>query len=186
MSCLLTLVQDASADSVAKAYEPPKHHPDLEATKTYIYPTNRPKRDYQFDIVMACFTDNCLVALPTGLGKTFVAGVVMLNCKLYLAIWHQRLYRSQANAPVYRWFPTGKIVFLAPTKPLVNQQIEACQMTCGIPSKDAAVMTGSSVSAKERVKLVSLFCSGQPLGADSDSGKKDASSTVPLKQCIMT
>jgi ERCC4-related helicase len=81
----------------------------------------------------------------------------MLNCKLYLAIWHQLSYRSRANAPVYRWFPTGKIVFLAPTKPLVNQQIEACQMTCGIPSKDAAVMTGSSVSAKERVKLVSII-----------------------------
>jgi ERCC4-related helicase len=55
----------------------------------------------------------------------------------------------------YRWFPTGKIVFLAPTKPLVHQQIEACQMTCGIPSADAAVMTGANVSAKERAKLVS-------------------------------
>ncbi|KAI9633416.1 uncharacterized protein MKK02DRAFT_18316 [Dioszegia hungarica] len=139
------------------SYEPPKHHPDLEATKTYIYPTNRPKRDYQFDIVMACFTDNCLVALPTGLGKTFVAGVVMLN--------------------FYRWFPTGKIVFLAPTKPLVNQQIEACQMTCGIPSKDAAVMTGSSVSAKERVKLWQerrvFYCTPQTMYNDLTTGRLD-------------
>ena len=65
---------------VAKPYPPPKHLPLEGAIDKYIYPTNRPKRDYQFEIVQACFTDNCLVALPTGLGKTFVAGVVMLNC----------------------------------------------------------------------------------------------------------
>ncbi|KAG1841332.1 P-loop containing nucleoside triphosphate hydrolase protein [Suillus subalutaceus] len=60
-----------------------------------------------------CLFDNTLVALPTGLGKTFIAGVVMLN--------------------VYRWFPKGKVVFVAPTKPLVAQQIDACHRTCGIP-----------------------------------------------------
>ena len=26
----------------------------------------------------------------------------------------------------YRWYPGGKVIFLAPTKPLVAQQIEAC------------------------------------------------------------
>lgn len=65
----------------AKSYDPPKHLPDMSTVNAYVYPTNRPKRDYQYDIVKACFTDNCLVALPTGLGKTFVAGVVMLNCE---------------------------------------------------------------------------------------------------------
>ena len=48
---------------------------------TYLYPTNVPKRDYQFEIIASCFLDNTLVALPTGLGKTFIAGTVMLNCK---------------------------------------------------------------------------------------------------------
>jgi len=56
---------------------------------------------------------------------------------------------------VWRWFRTGKIIFLAPTRPLVNQQIEACQLTCGIPSADAAVMTGQQTAAKHRAKLVS-------------------------------
>lgn len=66
----------------AKPYEPQLHSYDPEAIKTYIYPTNHPIRRYQYEIVRNCFTDNTLVAIPTGLGKTFVAGVVMLNCEL--------------------------------------------------------------------------------------------------------
>jgi ATP-dependent DNA helicase MPH1 len=66
---------------LGKVYGPRKHQLDPATKGTYIYPTNRSKRDYQYEIVRGCFTDNCLVALPTGLGKTFVAGVVMLNCK---------------------------------------------------------------------------------------------------------
>ncbi|KAF8529479.1 hypothetical protein JB92DRAFT_3106701 [Gautieria morchelliformis] len=104
--------------------QPPpfKHVADLLAAQTWIYPTNRPKRDYQFNIVKDSLFENSLVALPTGLGKTFIAGVLMLN--------------------YYRWFPEGKVVFVAPTKPLVAQQIDACHQTCGIPGGDAAELTG--------------------------------------------
>jgi ERCC4-related helicase len=52
---------------------------------------------------------NTLVSLPTGLGKTLIAAVVMYN--------------------YYRWFPTGKVVFCAPTRPLVSQQIHAWYVT---------------------------------------------------------
>lgn len=54
--------------------------PDLLEVKHWIYPLNKAKRDYQYNIVKHCLFDNTLVALPTGLGKTFIAGVVMLNC----------------------------------------------------------------------------------------------------------
>lgn len=54
----------------------------------------------------------------------------------------------------YRWFPGGKIVFLAPTKPLVAQQIEASHQTCGIPGDDAAELTGH-VKDDRRAILVS-------------------------------
>ncbi|EGN95766.1 hypothetical protein SERLA73DRAFT_76832 [Serpula lacrymans var. lacrymans S7.3] len=106
---------------------PMKLKPDLLETKHWIYPLNQPKRDYQFNIVKHCLFENTLVALPTGLGKTFIAGVVMLN--------------------FYRWFPEGKIVFIAPTKPLVAQQIDACHSTCGIPGHDAIEMTGNNARA---------------------------------------
>ena len=43
----------------------------------------------------------------------------------------------------YRWYPLGKIVFMAPTKPLVAQQIEACYNIMGIPQSDTAEMTGA-------------------------------------------
>ena len=61
-----------------------KLKPDLLEAKHWVYPINHPKRDYQYNIVRKCLFDNTLVALPTGLGKTLIAGVVMLNCMLFL------------------------------------------------------------------------------------------------------
>lgn len=104
------------------------HIPDLpgfdkEAGRMWIYPTNYPVREYQFNIIKAALFENTLVVLPTGLGKTFIAAVVMYN--------------------FYRWYPEGKIIFMAPTKPLVAQQIEACFNIMGIPQGDTAEMTGT-------------------------------------------
>ncbi|RZC54191.1 hypothetical protein C5167_013050 [Papaver somniferum] len=88
---------------------------DLEAAKTWIYPDNDkiPRREYQLSITKTALFSNTLVALPTGLGKTLIAAVVMYN--------------------YFRWFPEGKIVFTAPSRPLVMQQIEACHNIVGIP-----------------------------------------------------
>ena len=48
---------------------------------------NVPHRDYQFAITKKALFSNTLVALPTGLGKTLIAAVVMYN--------------------YFRWFPDG-------------------------------------------------------------------------------
>lgn len=92
------------------------------AGSIWIYPTNYPVRGYQMRMARAALLANTLVCLPTGLGKTFVAAVVMYN--------------------FYRWFPSGKVLFLAPTKPLVAQQMEACARVMGIPARHMAEMTG--------------------------------------------
>ena len=102
---------------------------DRQAGDLWIYPTNYPVRDYQFTIVERALMENTLVCLPTGLGKTFIAAVVMYN--------------------FYRWYPKGKIIFMAPTKPLVNQQIDACYKIMGIPQSDSTFLTGQD-GQKER------------------------------------
>lgn len=61
---------------------------DCAAAQTWIYPVNKPLRAYQLNIVQKALFHNVLVALPTGLGKTFIAAVVILN--------------------MFRWFPEGK------------------------------------------------------------------------------
>ena len=124
---------------------------DRTAAETWIYPLNKPKRDYQFNIVQRCLFDNTLVALPTGLGKTFIAGCIMLNCMFPMTYM---LPRTNPLPSVYRWFPSGKVIFVAPTKPLVAQQIEACHKTCGIPGSDAVELTGD-VAKKKRIDAVS-------------------------------
>ncbi|XP_008307062.1 Fanconi anemia group M protein [Cynoglossus semilaevis] len=105
---------------------------DGSSAKVWIYPTNYPLREYQLNMSEAALFQNTLVCLPTGLGKTFIASVVMYN--------------------FYRWYPSGKIVFMAPTKPLVAQQIEACYKVMGIPQDHMAELTGST-AAKQRQEV---------------------------------
>ncbi|XP_045830757.1 DEAD-box ATP-dependent RNA helicase FANCM isoform X1 [Trifolium pratense] len=130
------------------------HLIDTEAAKTWIYPVNVPLRDYQFHITQTALFQNTLVALPTGLGKTLIAAVVMFN--------------------YFRWFPEGKIVFAAPSRPLVMQQIEACHNIVGIPQEWAVDMTGQ-LSPPKRARLWKtkrvFFVTPQVLEKDIQSGK---------------
>lgn len=137
------------------------HEVDLDAVKSWVYPTNYSERAYQFNIVQACISRNTLVALPTGLGKTFIAAVLMYN--------------------FHRWFPKGKIVFMAPTKPLVAQQIDACFNIVGIPQEATCEMTGTTAAeirkAKWRAKNV-FFLTPQIMQNDLKAAICPASDVV--------
>ncbi|KAH8176112.1 type III restriction enzyme, res subunit domain-containing protein [Sarocladium implicatum] len=145
--------------------EEPSHHVlDRDAMSTWVYPTNLGAiRDYQFSIVKNSLFNNTLVALPTGLGKTFIAATVMLN--------------------FYRWTKTAKIVFVAPTKPLVAQQIDACYQIVGIPRSDTTLLTGDIAPAlrvDEWQEKRVFFMTPQTLLNDLSHGYADPKSIALL------
>lgn len=148
-----------------KAPEPPTHHAlDQEALKTWVYPTNLGvTRDYQYTIVRNALFSNILVALPTGLGKTFIAATVMLN--------------------YFRWTKDARIIFVAPTKPLVAQQVDACFNIVGLPRSATTMLTGEqapALRAEEWETKRVFFMTPQTLVNDLSSGIADPKRIVLL------
>ncbi|ETN44593.1 uncharacterized protein HMPREF1541_10263 [Cyphellophora europaea CBS 101466] len=150
---------------LANRNEKPTHHKiSTNAMKTWVYPTNLGTiRDYQYNIVHKGLFHNMLVALPTGLGKTFIAATIMLN-------W-------------YRWTEDAQIVFVAPTKPLVAQQIEACFHIVGIPRSQTTLLTGEispAIRAEEWQEKRVFFMTPQTLMNDLKTGLADPKKIVLL------
>ena len=50
-----------------------------EAAAHWVYPEGVPEREYQISAIASALMRNTLVCLPTGLGKTLIAAVVMHN-----------------------------------------------------------------------------------------------------------
>ncbi len=89
-------------------------------------------RKYQQEIYESCKDKNCLVVLPTGIGKTLIA--------LMLSIHRLRQH------------PESKIVFLAPTRPLAEQHLEYFQKHLPELFATMELFTGK-ISAPKRKKL---------------------------------
>ncbi len=84
------------------------------------------EREYQKNIVNSAKDSNTLVVLPTGLGKTIIS-VMLVDYRL-------------------RKHPDSKALFLAPTKPLVNQHFKTFQ---GLMTLDLGIVSGE-VSKNDR------------------------------------
>ncbi|KAL2132288.1 hypothetical protein VTI74DRAFT_3975 [Chaetomium olivicolor] len=145
--------------------EAPTHHElNHHELSSWVYPLNLgPIRDYQFSIVKNGLFNNTLVALPTGLGKTFIAATIMLN--------------------YFRWTKRAKIVFVAPTKPLASQQVQACLNIAGIPRSQATLLTGETPPVLRQGEWESkrlFFMTPQTLMNDLSKGYADPKSIVLL------
>jgi len=90
------------------------------------------RRAYQENIFINCLNKNSLVVIPTGLGKTIIA--------LMLAV--QKLTEK----------PKSKVVFLAPTKPLVEQHYKSFIELTSIPSELLKAITGT-ISPEKRKEI---------------------------------
>jgi Fanconi anemia group M protein len=89
-------------------------------------------RGYQKEIFKTCVDKNCLVVLPTGLGKTLIA--------LMLTIERMKTY------------PREKVLFLAPTKPLAEQHLKYFKKNLPELFGEMQLFTGS-VNAENRKKI---------------------------------
>jgi len=89
-------------------------------------------REYQKNIFETAKDYNTLIVLPTGLGKTVIA--------LMLIEHYKKLY------------PNKKVIFLAPTKPLVHQHAEFLKKYSDLDPTRIVAVTGE-INKEKRLKL---------------------------------
>ena len=97
--------------------------------KEFIQKDSVEKRDYQINLASQAINENCIVVLPTGLGKTTVALHVISE---------------------YLTKKSGTILFLAPTRVLVNQHFDFLKKNLTID--DTVLITGED-SVEKRTDL---------------------------------
>ena len=89
-------------------------------------------RKYQYNVLKKCNNRNSLVVLPTGLGKTIIA--------ILLIVKNLQKYAE------------SKIVILAPTRPLVWQHYNSCIELLDLKEEDIVQFTGR-VAPEKRIEL---------------------------------
>ncbi|KUH33216.1 DEAD/DEAH box helicase [Thermococcus celericrescens] len=105
-------------------------------------------RVYQEVIYARCKETSCLVVLPTGLGKTLIA----------MLIADYRLSRYG-----------GKVLMLAPTKPLAIQHAESFRRLFNLPQERINVLTGElSPEKRRRVWEESVIITATPQTVEND------------------
>ncbi|MCK4365437.1 MAG: DEAD/DEAH box helicase [Thermoplasmatales archaeon] len=101
----------------------------MKVNQEFIKPDTVERREYQINIAESAAKDNTLVVLPTGLGKTIIA-LILIAKEL----------KKENN----------KILFLAPTKPLVIQHSQVLRELLTIDDESIVIFTGEISPAKRK------------------------------------
>jgi len=115
--------------------------------KKYIQKNSVEKRDYQINLASQAINENCIVVLPTGLGKTTIA----------LHVISEYLLKQ-----------SGTILFLAPTRVLVNQHFDFLKKN--LTFDDIVLITGEDSVEKRTDLWNSRIICATPEVARNDMG----------------
>lgn len=77
---------------------------------------------------------------------------------------------------IFRWYPKGKIIFMAPTRPLVAQQIDACYQIMGFPKDETVELTGRQTKKIRAAAWCSkrvFYCTPQVVWSDMNDNDID-------------
>lgn len=126
-------------------------------------------RDYQVDLSERALQSSSLVALPTGTGKTIVS----------LLVTAERLLETK-----------GMTLFLAPTKPLAEQQYEFYSQALDIAEEEMVLLTSDTHRPVDRVEVWEeersvVFATPQIVENDiiSDRVNLDAITYITFDEC---
>jgi ERCC4-related helicase len=107
-----------------------------------VKPGSLQRRDYQVDLASLCSSQNTLLVVPTGLGKTAIALLVV--------------------ADLLRNYPEKKCLLLAPTRPLCHQHYRFLQKHLTIDEDKIQVITGTDALDLRREKWISQIICATP------------------------
>lgn len=126
-------------------------------------------RDYQVDLAERALQSSSLVALPTGTGKTIVS----------LLVTAERMLETR-----------GMTLFLAPTKPLAEQQYEFYSQALDIADEEMVLLTSDTHRPVDRVEVWEeersvVFATPQIVENDiiSDRVNLDAVTYITFDEC---
>lgn len=103
---------------------------DPHAGINWLYPIDFTSSEYLPLIAEKCLYHNSLVILPNKYEKSFVTAVTMYN--------------------IYRWYPLGKIIYVAPKRGMIDEQKAACERFMKFLPTDVVDVHNVKVSERAR------------------------------------
>lgn len=122
--------QDQPVPESASAPQNPHAGFDPHAGTNWLYPIDYTSSEYLPLIAEKCLYHNSLVILPNKAEKTFITAVTMYN--------------------IYRWYPLGKVIYVAPKRGLIDDQKAACEQYMKFLTTDVVDM---NMKPHERTRM---------------------------------